>query len=111
MLVDFYCVFERIGLQVGLQLGLQLGWLRNDKFSLYSSAPGGQKQLLLDFDGLSSDPVYLPDLAAQGIGGGHPAKGLSSSRRRSSFSTQRSGRLYGSLGILDEASDYGYQYA
>ncbi len=79
MLVDFYCVFERIGLQVGLQLGLQLGWLRNDKFSLYSSALGGQKQLLLDFDSLSSNPIYLPDLAAQEISSGHPAKGLLSS--------------------------------
>ena len=76
----------------------------------YSSAPESQKQLLLDFDGLSSDPVYLPDLAAQEIGGGHPAKGLLLSYQQSSFLIWCSRHLYDSLSILNKASDYGYQH-
>ena len=68
----------------------------------------GQNQLLLDFDGLSSGSIYLPDLADQGIGNDYLMKEASSGRQRSSFSTQRSGCLYNSLCILNEVNDCGY---
>ena len=81
------------------------------KLSLYSLALESQKQRLLNFNNLLSNSVYLLGLAAQGIGGGHPAKELSLGHQQSSFSTQCNRRLYDSVDILNKASDYGYQYA